>query len=408
MTVLRAIRSAPVFTSLHNRDFRWLWWGRLASSATFQMNTVVQGWLVYELTGSALALGLVGAGWSLSTLFLSLYGGVICDRAPKRTILLWSRGGMLLNSLTLGLLVSLKLIQVWHLAAASIFTGVLFAFMMPAQQAIITELVDRDTLLNANSLNSIGMGLMGIFAASLAGLMITIFGPQGVYYFMAALYVMAVYTITKLPELASRGGDARGSIWVDLTDGLRYLGTNKTILVLLLLGLFRTLLATPYRTMMPMFSTEVMGFDAAGLGMLMAAPGVGSLISSVWVASLRNFRGKGKLYLAAGISMGIALILFVRFPYLAVVMVFLSVVGASDNICMVSNQTLVQLHSEERYLGRVMSVSMMLMGLTHLGTVPAGFLADRLGVITVITIQGIGLIATFGYMLLRSRVRRLE
>lgn len=408
MTALHGIRSASMFTSLHNRDFRWLWWGRLASSATFQMNSVVQGWLVYQLTGSAFALGLVGAGGSIATLVLSLYGGVMCDRVPKRDILLWSRMGMLLNSLVLGLLVSLNLIQVWHLAASAFFTGTLFAFMMPAQQAIITELVDRDTLLNANSLNSIGMGLMGIFSASLAGLAIRLAGAQGVYYFMGALYLMAVYTISKLPELASRGIGTRASVWVDLVDGLKYLGRNRTVMVLLLLALFRIMLATPYRTFMPKFASEVMGFDAAGLGLLMAAPGAGSLISSLWVASLRNYRGKGKLYLGAGIMMGIALVLFVRFPALAVVMGFLVLVGASDNICMVINQTLVQVNSDERYLGRMMSVYMMLWGLTPLGTIPGGFLADRVGVTTVITIQGVGLMLAFGYMLFRSGVRRLE
>jgi hypothetical protein len=101
-------------------------------------------------------------------------------------------------------------------------------------------------------------------------------------------------------------------------------------------------------------------------------------------------------------------VLFVRFPALAVVMGFLVLVGASDNICMVINQTLVQVNSDERYLGRMMSVYMMLWGLTPLGTIPGGFLADRVGVTTVITIQGVGLMLAFGYMLFRSGVRRLE
>ncbi|MBM3189575.1 MAG: MFS transporter, partial [Chloroflexi bacterium] len=89
------------FDSLRNRPFRWLWLGGLASSATFQMGTVAQGWLVYELTGSAFALGWVSAGWSISTLALSLYGGVMCDRLEKRGILVWSRLAMVFNSLIL-------------------------------------------------------------------------------------------------------------------------------------------------------------------------------------------------------------------------------------------------------------------------------------------------------------------
>ena len=167
----------------------------------------------------------------------------------------------------------------------------MFAFMMPAQQAIIIELVDRDTLLNANSLNAVGMGLMGIGSASLAGVIITVFGVDGVYYVMFLLYVMAIYTLTHLPLTGVTPANGR-SVWLDLREGLAYLRHNKILMTLMALGLVRVVFATPYRTLMPSFSDEVMGFGAAGLGLLLAAPGLGGLISSLSVAALGDFSGQ--------------------------------------------------------------------------------------------------------------------
>ena len=121
---------------------------RAASSATFQMGTVAQGWLVYELTGSAFALGWVSSGWAISSLILSLYGGAIADRVDKRDLLIWTRLAMIVNTLVLAVLVSTGAIRLWHLVANSVLSGVLFSFMMPASQAIVSgSAVSRRTVL---------------------------------------------------------------------------------------------------------------------------------------------------------------------------------------------------------------------------------------------------------------------
>jgi MFS family permease len=138
-----------------------------------QMGGVGQGWLVYQITGSALALGWVSAGWSISNSVLSPWAGVLSDRAEKRTLLLWVRGLMVLSALAITTVIATGVTQVWHLAAYSLFRGVLFAVLMPAQNAYLAQLVDRKTLLNAVSLSSVGMGLAGIFSAPLAGFLIS-------------------------------------------------------------------------------------------------------------------------------------------------------------------------------------------------------------------------------------------
>lgn len=396
------------FDALRDRNFRWLWVGRLASSATFQMGSIAQGWLVYQLTGSAFALGWVGSGWSVSTLLLSLYGGAVADRLEKRDLLIWARLGMILNTLAIALLISAGAIQIWHLVVNSLVSGVLFSFMMPAGQALVSELVDRDALLNAVSLNSVGMGLMGIFSASLAGYLVEAVGVQGAYYAMASFYLLAVFSLTKLPR-TGRGERSCASVWADLWEGVRYIYSHSALLALLGLVLVRVVFGMPYRTFMPKFAQDVMKMDASGLGLLMAAPGVGALISSLVTASLGDFQGKGKLLLASGVIMGGSLFLFVNIPSLAAILLFLGLVGAASNACMVANNTLLQANSHSRLRGRVMSVYMMMWGLMPLGALPAGAIADWMGVSFVISLEG-GLLALIflGLGLLWPRMRRLE
>ena len=372
-----------VLDSLKSRHYRWFWLGRLASSAAMEMGSVGQGWLAYQLTGSALALGWVGAGWSITTSVLSLYGGILSDRMERRRLLMWVRGAMVVQYLALTTLTAMGAIQVWHIAAGSLLRGVFFSAVMPAQNAYLSQLVDRKTLLNAVSLNSVGMGLAGIFAASLAGVIIRFVGAGGVYLSIAGLYTLVLFTLTRLP-LSGRANSEASSVWSDLRAGLSYLRVCPALIPLLGLVFARGLLAMPYTTFMPKYAQDVMGLDATGLGILTAAPGVGSLISSLTLASLGNYRGKGKLLLGGGIVMGTALVLFANTQRFALVMFLLAIVGAAGNVCMVTNQALIQINCVDRFLGRVMSMYMMAFGLTRLGSIPSGALVDRFGVSAVV------------------------
>ena len=385
MTIPR--RRLATFDVLKDRHFRWYWWGMLASSSTMQMGGVGQGWLVYEIAGSALALGWVSAGWSISNSVLSPWAGVLSDRVEKRTLLLWVRGLMVLSSLVVAVVIALDVIQVWHLALYSLFRGILFAILMPAQNAYLAELVDRKTLLNAVALNSVGMGLAGIFSAPLAGFLIDSIGVEAVYFSVAVLYLLVFLTMLKLPLTGSTDPGTR-SVRSDIVDGAKYIRIRQVLIPLLAIVFIRGLLAMPYQTLMPKYAQDVMNLDASGLGILVAAPGVGSLISSLVMASLGDFQGKGKLLLGSGVVLGVALVLFANTQVFALVLVLLAIVGATSNICMVANRTLLQVNSDARYLGRVMSAYMMMFGLTQLGTIPVGAFADRFGVPAVLAVLG--------------------
>jgi MFS family permease len=408
MTVTGTRKRLATFDALKDKHYRWYWLAMLASSSTMQMGGVGQGWLVYELTGSAFALGWVSAGWSISNSILSPWGGVISDRIEKRTLLLWCRGVMVLIALIVSLLIAIDVIQLWHMAAYSLIRGVLFAILMPAQNAYLAELVDRKTLMNAVSLNSVGMGLAGIFMGSLAGFLIDGIGVQAVYLGIALLYLIVFLIMFKLPKIGKTDPGTR-SVWADLVDGFRYIRICPSLVPLLALVFVRGFLGMPYRTMMPKYANDVMGLDASGLGILLSAPGVGSLISSLVMASLGDFKHKGKILLISGIVMGVALVGFGNTQSFLLVLGLLAVIGAASNICMVTNRTLLQLNCDPPYLGRLMSAYMMMFGLTQLGTMPAGAIADALGVPLVITVQGALFALVFvGIWLLGRKIRALE
>ena len=408
MSLIRVLRRHTIFSSLHHRDYRWFWLGRVLSSGTMQMGGVAQGWLVYHLTGSGFALGWVSAGWSISTLLLSLFGGTISDRVEKRDLLIYMRLGQLLNTLVLTVLIMTDLVQVWHMAVGSLITGIFFSFMMPAQNALVSELVNRETLLNAISLNSIGMGLMGIVAAWLAGWAIDALGVGSVYIVLTLSYAGIILTLFQLPRTQG-ATSSRDSVWKELKAGVGYLRVRPIIVPLLGLVFARGLLAMPYRTMMPKFAQDVMGMGASGLGWLTAASGAGSLIASLALASLGDYRGKGKLLLISGIVMGISIIAFANTLSLPWVLLLLALVGGTGISCMVNNQMILQLSCDDEYRGRVMSMYMMMFGVTQLANMPIGALADSMGVQWVLTLAGGLFAATFVALLLFARrIRRLE
>lgn len=395
--------------ALRNRDFRWLWLGRLASGSTVEMGAVVQGWLVYHLTGSAFALGWVASGWSIATLTLSLFGGIISDRVEKRTLLIWMRTGMALNSLIIAVLIMMGSLQVWHLAANSLLNGVFFAFLMPAQESIVAELVDRRTLLNAMSLNAVGFGLMGVVAASLAGVLIDTdwIGPAGVYGVITLVYALSVYTSYKLPRVAPTNGGSKVSFWSDMRGVGSYLRVNPAIVAILLLGLARVFFVMPHRTLLPAFARDNLGFDASGLGLLMSVLGVGALLGSLTMSSLGDLQGKGRLLIIAGGISGLCLILFVAIPWLPATFVSLAMVGVFNSAYMVLSSTLLLSNVDPVYRGRVISIALAEWGLMPLGTIPSGAIADVTGVPPVIMVQGLIVVIVYLVAMAYPVVRRL-
>jgi MFS family permease len=180
----RTLNLGRSLVALKHPGFRWFLLGRVAASLTIYMRSVADGWLVYDKTGSALWLGWVSLAGSLTTLLLAPVGGVVADRFEKRSVLLVTRAVLLVvSAVVLASLIFSGQLQAWHIAVSAMLNGAVFSFMEPAQETIYSELVDRETVLNAVSLNFVIQGLLGILGSAAAGLLIDAegIGAGGVY-----------------------------------------------------------------------------------------------------------------------------------------------------------------------------------------------------------------------------------
>jgi len=399
------------FRSLENRDYRWYWMSTLAASAAMQMQMVIRGWLVYDLTNSAEALGLVSFSAGIPILLLSPFGGAITDRVDKRNLLIITQALTGIATLIIAVLITTEMVQLWHLILASIANGVILSFNIPGRQAIVPYLVSHRQLTNAVALNSGSHNLNRIVAPAIAGVLagISIISIDGVYYIIAAFSLLSIASLSRLPYFGAPTRHADATFGGDIIEGFRYVRQSPALLGLLTMAIVPILFGMPYMMLMPIFADDVLHIGAIGLGYLMAATGIGALFGSLLVASLSDFRRKGMLLFVTAILFGVSLILFSQSNTYEVSMFFLLGVGASSSIYMAVNNSLILLHTEEKYRGRVMSLYMMTIGIMPVAVLPAGILIDRLRDPGLVVGAGgvILIVFTLMVMLIRPHLRRL-
>ena len=397
------------FSALRNRDYRWFWFGMLASFNAMQMQMVARGWLVYTMTDSAFLLGLVSAGYGIPMVVLSLYGGAVVDRVRKRNLLVAVRAGLSVLSLIITILIFTNTISVWHLMLNSILSGVLFSFYGPGRQAFIAELVGKDSIMNAIAMNSMAMNICRIASPALAGLLIKVIGIPGVYGLVTISGFLVVFSLAMIP--AGKKTEVRPDtpMLADVLEGIRYVKDNAVILCLLIIGFIPVLTAMPYQMLMPVFAKTVFSAGETGLGLLMSAVGVGALTGSATLASLGNYEHKGRLMLIVGSFFGLFLVLFGFMGSLRPGLTVLLFVGFCSTLFMTLVNTMLMTSTPEELLGRVMSIHMMTFGLMPLGTLPAGALAQTAGApFTVILGGTLTTVSVLFMAFTQPRLRKLK
>jgi MFS family permease len=382
--------------ALHYAPFRWFLLGRLAASASIYMRQVGQGWLIYHLTGSAFSLGWLRTVTALVTMFLAPFGGVLTDRIERRTILIAGRVILIISSLVIAWLIISGRVQAWHIVLSAMVDAAVFSFVQPAQETIYPELVDRETLLNAISLDAVVGGLLGMIGAAAAGLIIEDVGAGGVYIGLALLFVFAGFTHIKIPrrdKIAHEQDSAAKQ--TGLIDGIRYLLSRPVLVFVIVLGLVRMLFIHSADTFMPVYAQVNLGLSASGFGLLTSFTTAGGLLTSLVTAWLGNTRHKGRLLLIAGIVAGGVLIGMALVTTLPLAYILVLLLGGTLSAGRVMQGTVLQTHVDPAYRGRVNSLARAIGGITPLWMLPAGLLADRQGVPIVFGIQGVVVLAMF-------------
>ena len=391
------------FIALRHRNFRLFWFGQMISLIGTWMQSIGQAWLVLELTHSAWLLGVVGALQFLPVMFLSLFGGVLADRLPKRKVLLFTQSSAMIQAAILWALVATGYVQVWHILVLASLLGLTNSFDMPTRQAFVVEMVGREDLPNAIALNSSLFNMARVIGPGLGGLIIAWLGIAPLF-LMNALSFIAVIVGLALIDMKSLHGlsylrdkqlDApKQNTWQSLGEGLAYVKrTPAVLLVIAVIGVV-SLFGINFNVMLPLFATDVLHSGAAGFGFISAAFGMGSLISALWIAWGNN-RPSIRFMLLGTLTFCVLEILFALSPIYSLSLLLIAGVGfAQITLSAIANTTL-QTIAPNHLRGRVMSVYMLVFaGSVPLGNLFAGGLAHLYGApISLLVGGGLALVA---------------
>src|SRR5947208_4872291 len=281
-----------------HRDFRLFWGGQLVSLIGTWMQSVGQSWLVLELTGSPLQLGLVNALQFTPILLLSPVGGALSDRWGKRRILLVTQAAMMVQAFVLALLVRSGHVRYWHVAVLAVIYGIGRAIDIPARQSFLTDLVGRPDLPNAVALNSVVFNSARIVGPGLAGLLIARFDVAVAFFlngasFIAVLAALLAIRTEGAPDPAGRLGVRQG-----LIGAVSYAAGTPAVAFTLGLLVVVSLLALNFNVVVPLIARDVLNAGAQKFRLLMSSLGAGAIAGAVCVAALR--RGRPPLSLLAG------------------------------------------------------------------------------------------------------------
>ena len=367
-----------MLASLANRDFRYLWLGMLAMMGATQIGMFTVGFLVYELTSSPFLLGLMEAGAAVPMLTLGLFSGAIADRVDRKLVIQVGQVGVLIVALFVAISIVTGVVTWVHLLAAMVLEGAAFSIMMPARLAIVPQLVGPRRVTNALALNAAAMSATTLVAPAVAGTLYAIIGPGRVYFVMAGMYVVALLLTAIIPKIVEESTTPKTSMLSDIKVGLAYVRRRQMVMVLLIMGLVTTLLAFPFRILVPVFVVDVYGRGPESMGLMLAMMGLGSLLGALFVASIGKGR-RGLILIGGSFLTGVALMLTATIPIYFAAVCIMVLLGLGDAGRRTLNQALIMEDAEDAYRGRVMSLFMMNFGLMPLSILPAGITTEYLG-----------------------------
>ncbi|MEK6601369.1 MAG: MFS transporter [Candidatus Binatota bacterium] len=378
------------FSSFRHLDYRYLWTGTMLMSAGQWIQQITLGWLLYDLTGSSVLLGALNGLRALPFLVSSPIAGVAADRMDRRKILINTQFVLLVTALGMGTLVASGLLQVWHLFLFTLITGAAWAFNEPVRQTLVPNLVPKEDLMNAVALHSAGFNLTKVIGPALGGLLIALFGAAGNFFVQGLAYAGVLVTLYVMHVPPTPVQARQSSVVANLKEGFAYVWSTPTVLALMVADLVPRIFAVPYQALMPVFQKDVLGVGPEGLGMLMAAPGVGAVLSTLLLASIaHSFRRKGLLVLGGLISLGVFLILFSRTTSFPLALVILVAVGGCQIMFMATVNAMVQMTVPDALRGRVMSLYMLDRGLMPAGSLMAGVTAHFIGAPATVSLMGL-------------------
>ena len=374
------------------------------------MQSVAQGWVVYQLTASRFALGLISFVATIPTLFLMLPAGALADRIPKRHLLLAAQVALMLFALVLACLAATGALEFWHIALMAFLSGVANSFDAPARQSLVVELVDdRRDLMNAIALNSMMFNLARVVGPAIGGIILANLGPAWCFGINAFSFLAVILALLAMDIEDVAYASSSESLLRQLAEGIHYTISNRLALVIILMVGVSTLFGFSYSTLLPAYAADILKVGEKGLGFLNTAVGLGALIGALIVASLSRLKRKGWLLLAGSLLFPAALLTFSfssNYRLSLLILVFVGLGFVTQNS---TGNTILQSVVPDELRGRVMAFfSFMFLGMIPFGSLLAGTMAQAFGPVAGVAFgAGVNLLFSLAILLSMPVLRRV-
>lgn len=398
-------RERNPFKSFRYRDYRYFWSGALVSNVGTWMQTVAVGWVVYDITKAgnpSAALGVINFLNFLPTTLLTLFAGLFADRLNRKRLIIVAQTLLMIQALVLARLTQVNDITLVIIGGLVLFGGVITAFVFPAWQAMLPDIVPKKSLLNAVALNAAQFNGARLLGPLLGGLVFARYGAAEVFYVNAISFLFVIAALALIHPQQEQHARSGGSAMSTLTAGLRYTRENRQVAWMLISVLMLSLFGMPYITLMPVIAAQILGQSATGYAVLMGASGLGAVIGALSVASLPQHVRRGILIRVAVMAMSVALLAFSlsRSYYLSVGLV--SLAGASFLTGSSAAMTGVQSAAPPRLRGRVMALFVLcFMGMQPFSSLTFGWLGGVIGPESAVLVGAAVLLAYAAFLFLR-------
>ena len=398
-----------MFNAMRYPNYRLFWIGQLSSILGQNMQHVAQYWLVLQLTGSPLMLGLTGLSQAIPSIGFTLVGGVVADRADRQKVLKFAQAIQALLYASLATLVVTDVVEVWHIMSFAFLTGIIRAFDQPSRQALLPHLIPREELANAVALSSTVWQLSRLTGPAVAGALIALFGVGQTFYVASlgfVIFLCLLYFIRlDKPLLRSEGK----GLMRDALEGLDFIRRNEIFYTLIGMTFFNSVFGMSYAILMPVFARDIFNVGSGGYGVLQSVGGVGALAGTLMVAYMARSKRRGWQAIVGATGFGILLIGFAFSPWYLLSLGIVLLMGLMNQFYMTTINTVLQMRLPDEFRGRVMGVYGLTWSLMPLGGTVSGAVAQFYGARVAVGSGGF-LVAAMALVVAVAlpRVRRLE
>ena len=385
--------SIPTFKAFNNFNYCLIWVSTTLMICSHQMVALAQSYWIYDNTGSATILGVVGIAAAIPLLFIAPIGGAVADRFNQKKLMIMCQTLQMSFAWAVVILLVMDLMVWQHLLVIGLGYGIIWATNGPARQALLPKILDKSVLPNGIALITAGMSIAGLIAPAIAGVLYAKFSPEFVFFVSSMLSVISLVIALFIRMPKSKAEVKVTKITSDAIDGLKYLWSDTPTRMILIIGMVFFFMESPVHSLLSVLVVDVYKLESEGLGLLAAMLGVGGLVGNIFIATMPP-KKRGLIFIFLAFLSGCALMGVSLIPvYMAgvIILTFQGFAGGGQYPMM---QILMLKNMDPKYYGRIMSIIMMFFGFMPLAVLPAGIASDILGIRTIIIILGVGLLVT--------------